>query len=187
MYLVVGLGNPGKQYESTKHNVGFMCIDNLAKKFNTEITKEKHNGLYTQIEINNKKVILLKPQKYMNLSGEVIKKYINYFKINLENVIIIYDDMDINFGSIKLKEGGSSAGHNGLKNVEINLKTKDYKRLKIGISRNKNIETKNYVLSKFSLVDKTVLSQILDNACEAIEDCFYMEFSNVMNKYNKRQ
>jgi len=133
MKLIVGLGNPGKEYENTRHNTGFMAIDEYAKINNIDFNKNKFDGLYTDILVNNEKVILLKPQKYMNLSGEVIYKYMDYFKIKKEDILIIYDDMDLDVGTFKIRFKGGSAGHNGLKNIESNISSNEYKRIKIGI------------------------------------------------------
>ncbi|MEI3507990.1 MAG: aminoacyl-tRNA hydrolase [Bacilli bacterium] len=138
MKLIVGLGNPGKEYENTRHNAGFRFIDSYAKAKNLSFNKEKFNGLYTDFLQNDEKIILLKPQKYMNLSGEVIKTYLDFFKIKVNNMLIIVDDLDTEVGKIKLRYKGSSGGHNGLKNIENHLKTQDYKRLKIGISNDKD-------------------------------------------------
>ena len=151
MKLIVGLGNPGKKYEKTRHNIGFMMLDKYVDKKNImDKWSLKFNGLYIQTEINKNKVIFLKPQSFMNLSGGVVKKYVDYFKINIEDILIISDDLDLNIGNFKLKDKGSSGGHNGLKDIENNLGTNEYKRLKIGISNNKNIDTKDYVLGKIN-------------------------------------
>ena len=147
MKLIVGLGNPGKEYENTRHNIGFMVIDNYLKN---EKFKTKFNGMYLKKVINNEEVIFLKPLSYMNLSGEVVKKYVNYFKINLSDLLIISDDLDMPCFKIKLKYKGSSGGHNGLKNIIQNINTEEFKRLKIGISNNLNIDTKSYVLIKLN-------------------------------------
>lgn len=182
MKLIVGLGNPGREYEQTRHNMGFMVIDAFAKKNNVEITKNKFDGLYTELLHNNEKIILLKPQKYINLSGEVIKKYIDFFKISLSDLIIIHDDLDLPFGKVKIKYKGSSGGHNGLKNIELHLQTKEYKRIKIGISNNKDIDTKDYVLGKIK--DKEALEQIITIGVNILEDYLTIPFDNLMNKYN---
>ena len=142
MKLIVGLGNIGKEYENTRHNIGFRAIDAISKKYKFEITKNKFDGYYEKILINGEQVIFLKPAKYMNLSGEVIKKYVDFYKININDILIICDDLDQDVGKYKLKQKGSSGGHNGLKNIELHLKTQEYKRLKIGISNNKLIDTK---------------------------------------------
>ena len=186
MKLIVGLGNPGKQYENTRHNAGFRFIDEYAKIKKLEINKEKFHGLYTQFTQNNEKIILLKPQKYMNLSGEVVRDYIKYFKINIEDILIIVDDLDTEAGKIKLKYKGSSAGHNGLKNIEENLKTNEYKRLKIGISNNNDKDKIEYVIGK---VEKQKLDKINEAnkfAKDIIDDFISLDFDKVMSKYNKR-
>ena len=184
MKLIVGLGNPGKEYSNTRHNMGFMAIDNFALHHNLKIDKEKFGGLYTETTINGEKVILLKPQEYINLSGEVIIKYVNFYKIDIDDLLIISDDLDQEVGSIKLKLKGSSGGHNGLKNIELHLHTQEYKRIKIGISNNKNINTKDYVLGKISKSEKEVLDNVINKVVNILDDYFEMKFDNLMNKYN---
>ena len=186
MKLIVGLGNPGKEYENTRHNAGYRFIDSYAKSKNLEINKEKFNGFYTTFTQNNEKIILLKPAKYMNLSGEVIKEYINYFKINIEDILIITDDLDTEIGTIKLKYKGSSGGHNGLKNIEHHLKTNEYKRLKIGISNNKEIDKIDYVIGKVEKGELDKLNEINKLSPNLIDDFINLKFDKVMNKYNKR-
>ncbi len=184
MKLVVGLGNPGKEYENTRHNIGFDVIDKYASTHNLTINKNKFDGLYVDTLINDEKVIFLKPQKYMNLSGEVIKKYIDYFKINIEDMLIIHDDLDQEIGKIKLKQNSSSGGHNGIKDIEKNIGTKNYKRLKIGISNNKNIDTKDYVLGHISKEEREILDKTIDICVKIIDDFFNMNFDRLMGKYN---
>lgn len=187
MKLIFGLGNPGKEYDNTRHNIGFMFLDYYFTKKNILVKwSNKFNGLYTDININGEKVIFIKPQSYMNLSGEVIRKYLDFFKININNVLIISDDLDLSLGNFKLKMNGSSGGHNGLKNIEKNLGTQEYKRLKIGISKNNNIDTKDYVLSKFSNEEKDILTRCFDELVNVLDDYFTYEFSLLMNKYNKK-
>ena len=160
MKLIVGLGNPGKEYENTRHNIGFMVIDNYLKN---EKFKTKFNGMYLKKVINNEEVIFLKPLSYMNLSGEVVKKYVNYFKINLSDLLIISDDLDMPCFKIKLKYKGSSGGHNGLKNIIQNINTEEFKRLKIGISNNLNIDRMLYMPDgKISYYDKEVVKKIME-------------------------
>lgn len=185
MKLIVGLGNPGNEYKETRHNVGFMAIDELAKAYNTSVTKSKFGGLYGETIINNEKIIFLKPQKYINLSGEVIIEYMNFYKININNLLIINDDLDLEVGRLKIKLQGGSGGHNGLKNIEHHLKTKQYKRIKIGISNNKMVDTKDYVLSKFSKDEKEKISRIIELIPVIFKDYLEISFENVMNKYNK--
>lgn len=186
MKLIVGLGNPGKEYDSTRHNVGFFLIDNYAKNNNMSIDKEKFNGKYNQLIIGGEKVILLKPQSYMNLSGGVVRKYVDFFKIALEDILIISDDLDMPIGKIKLRPTGSSGGHNGLKDIERNLNSKNYKRLKIGISNNKNIDTKDYVLGKFSKEEQKILDEIKTKSNSILNDFINgKSFDNLMNLYNR--
>ena len=184
MKLIVGLGNPGREYEMTRHNIGFMCIDKLANYFNVDFNMNKFNGIYTQFNYNGDKVILLKPLKYMNLSGEVVRDFINYFKINIDDILIICDDLDTLVGTFRLRYKGSSGGHNGLKNIELHLNSKEYKRIKIGISNNKNIDTKDYVLGKFSNEEMDLINPIIDKMPNIIEDYLNLSFDKVMSKYN---
>ncbi len=182
MKLIVGLGNKGNEYNNTRHNVGFMVIDNYINKNNLTL-KSKLDGLYAETIINSEKVIFLKPQNYINLSGDVISKYIKYFKIDIKDILVIHDDMDLEIGTFKIRYKGGSAGHNGLKNIESNLKTNEYKRIKIGISKN-NIDKVDYVLGKFSSVELSKLNKVIDITYNIIEDFVSLSFENLMNKYN---
>ena len=182
MKLIVGLGNKGNEYNNTRHNVGFMVIDNYINKNNLTL-KSKLDGLYAETIINGEKVIFLKPQNYINLSGDVISKYIKYFKIDVKDILVIHDDMDLEIGTFKIRSKGGSAGHNGLKNIESNLKTNEYKRIKIGISKN-NIDKIDYVLGKFSSTELSKLNKVIDITYNIIEDFVSLSFENLMNKYN---
>ena len=182
MKLIVGLGNKGNEYNNTRHNVGFMVIDNYINKNNLTL-KSKLDGLYAETIINGEKVIFLKPQNYINLSGDVISKYIKYFKIDIKDILVIHDDMDLEIGTFKIRYKGGSAGHNGLKNIESNLKTNEYKRIKIGISKN-NINKVDYVLGKFSSTELSKLNKVIDITYNIIEDFVSLSFENLMNKYN---
>ncbi len=186
MKLIVGLGNPGKEYENTRHNIGFLFIDKFALSLGIKINKEKFNGLYNEILINGEKVILLKPLSYMNLSGEVVIKYKNFYKISIEDILIISDDLDLNFSKIKLKIKGSSGGHNGLKSIEYHLQTNNYKRLKVGISNNKDIPTKDYVLGTFTKEEKEKLNEVTSTIINILNDYIVMDFEKLMSKYNKK-
>ena len=186
MKLIVGLGNPGKEYENTRHNIGFMTIDKFASKLGVSINKDKFNGLYCDTNIGGEKVILLKPQSYINLSGEVIRKYVDFFKINLEDILIIHDDLDLAVGTYKVKQQGSSGGHNGLKNIELHLGTQEYKRIKIGISNNKLMDTKDYVLGKLSKEETEEIEKVKDIVLNILDDYFKLDFNSLMNKYNHK-
>ena len=186
MKLIVGLGNPGKEYENTRHNAGFRFIDAFAPSKNLTFNKSKFGGLYTEFNYNGEKIILLKPQKYINLSGEVIYNFMNFYKIPVENLLVIADDLDIPAGSIKIKMKGSAGGHNGLNNIEQNLQTNNYKRIKIGISNDKNKDKIDYVIGKVSKEDLELLNKYNSKSKEIIYDYLNLSFDNFMNKYNKK-
>ena len=185
MKLIVGLGNPGKEYELTRHNIGFMVIDEFLKRLGNPTMKKKFKGLYYEYNDNGEKIIFLKPQSYINLSGEVIDKYISYYGIEISDIIIINDDLDLELGKYKLKPAGGSAGHNGLKNIEYFLQTDEYKRLKIGISNNKLIDTKDYVLGRFNEDEQKIIRDVIKTGADIIEDYPNLKFEDLMNKYNK--
>ena len=188
MKLVVGLGNPGKEYDKTRHNVGFMVIDNYICHLNISDTmwKKKFNSLYLQTDINGEKVILMKPLTYMNLSGQAVKEVVDYFKINVSDVLVISDDLDLFVGNFKLKGAGSSGGHNGLKNIASCLGTEKFKRLKVGISKNNSIDIKDYVLGKISNDDLKIYAELFNTLNVVIDDYFNMNFSDLMSKHNKK-
>ena len=186
MKLIVGLGNPGKEYENTRHNAGFKFIDEYAKSKGLTFNQNKFKGLYTTFINNGEKIILLKPQKYMNLSGEVVRDFVNFFKIKTDDILIICDDLDTPLGKIKIKYKGSSGGHNGLKNIEQNLNTNEYKRIKIGISNDKNEDRINYVIGKMPKEDLNKLNEVTSRSPEILEDYLNLKFDNLMNKYNTK-
>lgn len=186
MKLVVGLGNIGKEYEGTRHNVGFMAIDAIAQANNTTIETEKFGGKYTILHKFGEKILLLKPQRFINLSGEVLKKFVDFYDIALEDIWVIGDDLDLPVGTFRLRYQGGSGGHNGLKNIELHLKSQQYKRMKIGISNNKNIDTKDYVLGKFSPEEKKEIDDIIHLVPQIFDDFLTKAYDNVMNQYNKK-
>ena len=185
MKLIVGLGNPGKEYENTRHNIGFMVVDNyILKKGISDSWKNKFNGLYLEANIKGEKVIFLKPQSYMNLSGGVVSQFVNFYKINLDDIIVISDDLDLLTGNFKLKANGSCGGHNGLRDIERCLGTQNYKRLKIGISKNNDIDTKDYVLARISNDDLNIYNELFNNLLCVIDEFLSISFADLMNKYN---
>ena len=184
--LIVGLGNPGKAYENTRHNMGFKVIDNIANRLEVFKWKERDGAKYFDCHLDLCRVVFLKPQKYMNLSGDVMIKFVNFLDIKTEDILIISDDLDLPLGAIKLKEKGSSGGHNGLKNIEHQLKTNEYKRIKLGISNNKEIDTKDYVLGKFSKQEQKILNATIDKAADAVLESIGKPFQEVMSKYNTK-
>lgn len=186
MKLIVGLGNPGKEYENTRHNIGFNVIDLYLKKNNLKLDKDKFNGKYTKTSIHDEDVILLEPQTFMNLSGDSVRKVMDFYKINIDDILVIQDDLDMEVGKIKLKEKSSSGGHNGIKDIEQKLGTNNFKRLKVGISNDKTRDTKDYVLGKFSKEEKEILEKSYEICLNVIDDFFTMNFDLLMGKYNKR-
>lgn len=187
MKLIVGLGNPGKEYDKTRHNVGFFMLDKYVEnKFGSVTWSKKFNGLIYQAKLFGENVIFLKPQSFMNLSGGVVRAAVDYFKINLDDILIISDDLDLSIGNFKLKSSGSSGGHNGLKDIEKCLGSNKYKRLKIGISNNKNIDTKDYVLGNFNNSEIENLNNVGLIVIDIIDDFFSYSFDNLMNKYNRK-
>ena len=185
MKLIVGLGNPGDEYKNTRHNVGFMVLDSWMNYHNYKFDKTKFNGEYSIIKYNNEDVIILKPLSFMNLSGTVVLSFVNYFKIDIDDILVIYDDKDIELGSVKLKKNGSCGGHNGIRNIIDNLKTDKFKRLKVGLSEN-NTDMVSFVLGKFSNVEKCKLDNVLKETNNILDDYFTLTFDNLMNKYNKK-
>lgn len=185
MYLIVGLGNPEPEYSYTRHNMGFDTINELAKKNNIQINKSKFQALYGTGTIANEKVILLKPQTYMNLSGKSIKEAINFYKIDIDKIIIIYDDLDIEEGIIKIRKKGGAGTHNGMKSVISELHTQEFSRIRIGIGNpKKQIDLANYVLEKLQKKEYEILESAIINASKAIEDIIKLGIDNSMNKYN---
>lgn len=184
MKLIVGLGNPGKEYEKTRHNIGFMVLDEIAKNFDEDFSKSKFGGLYFIRMVGKEKIIFLKPQKYMNLSGEVVQEFVSYFNISKDNILVICDDLDLPLGKLRLRKKGSSGGHNGLKNIELHLNTNEFKRLKFGISNNKFIDTKDYVLGKFTNEEETILTERIKQASKIALGFIRINFDRLMSDYN---
>lgn len=184
MKLIVGLGNPGKEYEGTRHNCGFMVIDKLAEKLNVNVDLSKFKGLYTKFKYRGEDVILLKPQTYMNLSGESVNAIMQFFKIEKDDLLVIYDDLDMPVGKLRLRKTGSAGGHNGIKNIIAHLNSQDFKRIRVGIDRHKYMKVVDYVLSRFTKEENEAISQGIENAANAIIDYLDHDFDYVMNRYN---
>lgn len=186
MKLIVGLGNPGKKYENTRHNIGFIFIDHIAKVYNSKF-KEKFDGLYCECNIDGEKVLLLKPQTYMNLSGTSVKKIMDFYKISNEDVLLIYDDLALEFGKVKLKINSSAGGHNGVKDIIAKLGTKEILRVKYGILNSFKKDTKDFVLSNFSKEESIQIINDNDLIQKIVEDFAKLEFlkyPQLLNKYN---
>lgn len=183
-FLIVGLGNPGHEYEGTRHNVGFDVVNLLSLELSKKFDVNKFNGTYFTFENNNNKFFVCKPQTYMNLSGENVLEMKNFFKIPTDNILIIYDDIDTSIGKIKLKKSGNSGGQNGMKNIINLLGTNSIKRIKIGIGK-PNIDLSKYVLSRFEINDLVQIKMAINNAKNALMEYIEnLDFEKLMNKFN---
>lgn len=185
MYLIVGLGNPGRNYVDTRHNVGFMTIDRIANKHNIEVIKSKHNALIGEGSINGERVILMKPMTFMNESGRAIIDCVRFLKIPIGNIIVICDDIDIPFGTVRVKKKGSAGTHNGLKSIINHTKDQNFPRIKISVGKKPAyMDLANFVLSRFSNDEKKVLDLQIDDAVEATELIIKSGVDEAMNKLN---
>ena len=185
MKLIVGLGNPGRNYAHTRHNMGFDTIDKLADSRGVSIEKENFKGLYTKVKYFDEDVILLKPLTFMNLSGDSIISCMNFFKIDKKDLLVIYDDLDIKPGHLKLKESGSSGGHNGIKSIISNLGSEEFKRIRVGVGRPEFDSVIDYVLKKPSKEEQELIDEAQNNAVEAIKIYLKESFNKAMTLYNK--
>ncbi|MBD5422946.1 MAG: aminoacyl-tRNA hydrolase [Mycoplasma sp.] len=185
MKLIVGLGNPGLEYERTRHNVGFLVIDEIAKKLNVKLSKERFDSMF----YINEDFILMKPNTFMNLSGEAVKKAMDFFKILSKDILIIHDDLDIKIGQAKIKISNSSGGHNGVKNIIEKINTAEFYRLKIGIGRPEKNETSisSYVLGDFTNEQYDIISKVVEQSAEAVISIIYNGIHYVTNNFNKKK
>lgn len=187
MKWIAGLGNPGGKYEGTRHNVGFMAVDRMAERMGIRWTSNARcRALLAEGRLaNGESVVLLKPQTYMNLSGESIRAYMDYYKLPLEDFIVIYDDMDTEVGQLRLRYKGSAGGHNGIKSIIQHTGTEQFKRIRIGISRPpEGVDVIHYVLSDFAKSERSIIDKVLDLTCDAIEMASAEAFDKVMAKFN---
>lgn len=185
MKIIVGLGNPGKQYQATRHNIGFHVIDELSKRLDIPLTQSKFNGMYGIGHVGTEKVMLLKPLTYMNLSGECIVPMMDYYEVNDDEIVVIYDDLDLQVGKLRLRQKGSAGGHNGIKSIIQHLGSQEFNRIRIGVDRPKNgMKVPDYVLSNFSEDEKIEMIHAVKNSANACEDWVTKKFLDVMNTYN---
>lgn len=186
MKCIIGLGNPGKKYEKTRHNVGFMVIDELLQRHQWSLDKHKYKGDYAIEHFQGEKIMLLEPQTFMNLSGESVRPLMDYYQINIEDILVVYDDLDLPAGKIRLRQKGGHGGHNGIKSLINHLGTKDFKRLRIGIGRPiESIPIVDYVLQPFSKEQQEAILAGIKLSADACESWFEQSFDEVMNKYNQ--
>jgi PTH1 family peptidyl-tRNA hydrolase len=183
MKLIVGLGNPGEEYASTRHNMGFRVIDSILNTYNITLNKLKHSGAYVKTTINNTEVILLKPLTFMNNSGQSIREVMDYYKIDVKDIVVIYDDIDTDVGKLRVKLFGSAGTHNGLKSVIQHLNTDKFYRIRVGIGKS-NIPLLSFVLGKPTKEDELLLEQSIPRAAHAAVDFLTIDFEKVISKYN---
>ncbi|MDY4812634.1 MAG: aminoacyl-tRNA hydrolase [Ruminococcus sp.] len=185
-YMVVGLGNPDKKYENTRHNTGFICLDKVAEKFGANVNRIKFKSLVGECTIDGKKVLLMKPQTYMNNSGQAVVEAMNFYKIPAENVVLIFDDISLDVGKMRIRRKGSDGGQNGVKNI-IYLSGKDtFPRIKVGIGKkpHPDYDLAKWVLSKFSNDEIKLIDQMAENCCEALPYILEGNVDKAMNLFN---
>lgn len=189
MKIIVGLGNYGKEYEKTYHNLGFMCIDKVAESLGVSFSIKKCRSLIAETKINGEKVLLVKPQTYMNLSGEAVREIISFYKSDINDLIVIYDDVDLSMGAVRLREKGSAGTHNGMRNIISQIGSGDFKRIRLGFKPNEesNYSLINYVLSKITKENLETIMPALEIGASAVLDFIKGEsFQNIMQKYNTK-
>jgi len=185
MKWFVGLGNPGKEYENTRHNIGWMALDEAARRWGITNSQSKCKGLISEGMVNGEKVVLIKPMTFMNLSGECVRAYLDYYKPNLSDLIVVYDDMDTALGSVRLRMKGSAGGHNGIRSLIAHLGTEQFNRIRLGISRPApGTEIVHYVLSPFRKDEQEALKLTVEKAADAMEYCLTNHFEKTMAKFN---
>lgn len=186
MKLFVGLGNPGSKYEKTRHNAGFMAVDALSKEWNIDLSEDKKfKGFIGRGVVKGEKVILLKPTTYMNLSGESVRAVMDFYGVEIEDLIVIYDDLDLPHGKIRIRLKGSAGGHNGIKSLIAHTKTQEFKRIKIGIDRHPKIPVVDYVLGRFTEDELALVNQGIDSTVKACTLSLTESFNKVMTEYSK--
>lgn len=187
LYLVVGLGNPGKDYTNTRHNVGFNSLDILAKKNNIKMNKLKFKSVYGEGFIGSNQVILVKPQTYMNNSGIAVREILNFYKLPIDNLIVIVDDVDIEFADIRIRQKGSAGSHNGLKSIIYHIRDDNFPRVKIGIGKkHPEQDLADFVLSRFSKEEERDIADSILNAAQAVESMIRDGIEEAMNKFNTK-
>ena len=185
MYVIAGLGNPGKEYASSRHNAGYMAVEYLAEKLNTKLNKLKLNSVYGDTSINGEKVMLVKPVTYMNKSGIAIAEIVKFYKISTSNLIVIYDDIDIPLGSLRIRPSGSAGTHNGMKSIVDSIGS-EFPRIRIGIGRNEEMDLADFVLQKFSRNEKDIVTPIIERAAEAAVEIIENGIDSAMQKFNMK-
>ncbi|MCE5212353.1 MAG: aminoacyl-tRNA hydrolase [Deltaproteobacteria bacterium] len=187
MYLIAGLGNPGSRYQFTRHNIGFMVLEKIAAQWEVDLKQKSFNALWNKGKIAGREVLLAKPQTYMNLSGEAVQKLLAYFKVDAGNLIVIHDDLDLPFGTVRLKTGGGDAGHKGLKSIITSLGSADFMRVRMGIGKpSDKSQVENYVLQRFDSEETDSLQSIVQLASEAAVEIVISGMQQAMAKYHTK-
>ena len=186
MYVIVGLGNPKREYENTRHNVGFFCIDQIARENKIDVIECKHKALIGKGYIGSQKVILVKPQTFMNLSGESVREVIDYYKVEEETqLIVIYDDISLAVGQLRIRKKGSAGGHNGIKNIILHLGHDTFKRIKVGVGEKPpGYDLADYVLGHFTTEEKKAIEENAKKVCKAVEMMIDEKTDTAMNQFN---
>ena len=187
MYIIAGLGNPGKRYENTRHNIGFIALDLLAERNDIKINKIKHKALVGEGRISGQKVLLVKPQTYMNLSGQSVREVMEYYKEEIDRLVVIYDDIDIPSGTVRIRKKGSAGTHNGMRSIIYDLKSDQFPRIRIGIGNNRKGDLRDFVIGGFSKEEKEPLADAVRRAVLAAECIVEKGIDKAMNEYNIRQ
>ncbi len=188
MKAIIGLGNPGKDYQRTRHNLGFMAVDEIAKSLNVNLTKIKFKSVYADINYKGEKILLVKPQTYMNNSGEAVRDLMNFYKLNPEDIIVIYDDVDIEFAGVRVRMKGSGGSHNGMKSIITQIKSDQFPRIRVGVGKkHQSQDLANFVLSAFSKDEMDEIEIAIKNAGEAALTFVSKGIDIAMNAYNIRK
>lgn len=187
-YLVVGLGNPGSQYEATRHNVGFRAVDALAKEAGVKIDRAKFQALTAQATVGGIRVLLMKPQTYMNLSGVAVKQAADFYKVPPERVLVLFDDIDLDVGRLRIRAKGSAGGHNGIKSIISSLGSQDFPRIKIGVGAkpHPDYDLADWVLSRFTLAEQKLLEPAIDHAAAAVPVIFTQGIERASSQFNRK-
>jgi len=184
MYIIVGLGNPGKQYENTRHNIGFITIEQLAQKHGISVTKLKHKALVGEGRVSDQKVLLVKPQTYMNLSGNSVREIVEYYKEDITNLVVIYDDIDIPTGTVRIRKKGSAGTHNGMRSILYDIQSDQFPRIRIGIGGERKMPLDRYVIGGFTKEEKPLMEEAVLTAVQAVECMLQKGIDKAMNEYN---
>ncbi len=187
MHLIAGLGNPGPKYAGNRHNVGFMVVERLAARWGAPAFREKFKGFFTKERFGGDEAVLLVPHTYMNLSGESVQPAMRFFKVGLGDVVVIHDELDLDFGVVRVKSGGGTAGHNGLKSMLQHCGGPDFTRVRVGIGRPRGARVEGYVLSDFNGMERAELDDVLELAADAVEAVIKRGATSAMNAINKKQ